>query len=307
MPVKIFAPALALALLVSPFALAGEHSAFPGDCIVVARGDGGSPVIEARINGAGPFAFVLDTGSSGTTLDDSRIKQLGLVPDRASEQAAGMGGVVDVDLFRLRSFESGPLVARDLIVPGLAAPSFGSHDITGLAGVDLFGRTLAIWDLGWSCIRLAPAGSRPAGRGWRSPVSKWLKPWKVLLPVRIGNAAGWGLLDTGAQKTIVSPGFARAAQLDAAIVKGRSTISGVDGRATPLLEYEVANARVGTWRFGRATVSVAALPVFDRLGGMDEAVAVIGMDWIADKPFALDYGRQKMWQKSTAAKAARDR
>lgn len=274
------------------------------DCLALERGDGGSPVVAARVNGAGPFAFVLDTGSSGTTLDDRRITQLRLTADGAAEQAQGMGGAVDVHLFRLRRFQAGPLVIQDMIVPGIAAPSLGSHDIAGLAGVDIFGQRLATWRWDRSCVQIGKSGSDPAGPGWTPIRSRWLRPWKVLIPVRIGSARGWGLLDTGAQKSILSPGFARAAGIGKPDTATAGGITGIDGRETSLVAYKVT-AMVGSWSYRNVGVSVAALPLFDRLGGMDEPVAVIGMDWIGSRQFAIDYGAERVWQRTSARKAIR--
>ncbi|MFD1951922.1 aspartyl protease family protein [Sphingomonas arantia] len=273
-------------------------------CMPLEHGDGGSPVITALVNDAGPFAFVLDTGSSGTTLDDRRTKQLQLVPDGSAEQAHGMGGAIDVRLFRLSRFEAGPVTVRDLIVPGIAAPSLASHDIAGLAGVDLFGRRLVTWRWDRSCVQLGQSGSKPLGSGWKTIGSRWLKPWKVLIPVRIGTARGWGLLDTGAQKSILSPGFARVAGLGEAAGSEVEGITGIDGKETPLAAYRIS-AVVGLWSYSEVKVSVAALPLFDRLGGMDQPVAVIGMDWIGSNQFAIDYGAERVWQKASVRKAKR--
>ena len=288
------------ALLVpAPSAASGAAPADTENCIALARGDGESPVIMARVNDAGPFAFVLDTGSSGTTLDDRRIKQLALVPDGPSEEGQGMGGAIDVRLFRLRTFAAGPLALHDLVVPGIPAPSLASHDIAGLAGVDIFGAHLATWRWDRACVFLTASGSQPVGQGWRPVRSRWLKPWKILLPVRIGKASGWGLLDTGAQKSILSPGFARAAGLGGSIA-GADTITGVEGRETRFIVHDLRNATFGAWQYRNVKIGVAALPLFDRLGGMDEPLAVIGMDWIADRPFGIDYGSQSVWQKVRA-------
>ena len=40
----------------------------------------------------------------------------------------------------------------------------------------------------------------------------------------------------------------------------------------------------------------ATLPVFDRLGQSDTPLAIIGIDWLGDRGFAIDYGAQKVWQ-----------
>lgn len=273
-------------------------------CLPLQRGDGGSLVITALVNDAGPFAFVLDTGSSGTTLDDRRIARLQLVPDGPAEQAEGMGGTIDVRLYRLRRFQAGPLLIRDMIVPGIAAPPLRSHDIAGLAGIDVFGRHLATWQWDQSCVQIDRSGRTPPGAGWKPVRSRWLKPWKVMIPMRIGTTEGWGLLDTGAQKSILSPGFARAVGLGKADTATTDAITGIDGRETSLVAHRVS-AVVGYWSYGDIGVSVAALPLFDRLGGMDEPVAVVGMDWIGSRQFAIDYGSQRVWQRASTHAAER--
>ncbi len=275
-------------------------------CLPLEHGDGGSPVITARINDTGPFDFVLDTGSSGTTLDERRVKQLRLQPDGPGEQAQGMGGQIDVRLFRINRFEAGPLAVEDMIVPGVAAPSLASHDIAGLAGVDIFGRLLTTWRWDRSCVQLSGSGGKPSGLGWKPIRSKWLKPWKVLIPVKIGTAQGWGLLDTGAQKSIISPEFARLANFGRADAVGivAGGITGIDGKETPLVAYK-GSATVGSWSYKNVGVSVAALPLFDRLGGVNQPLAVIGMDWIGSRQFAIDYGAERVWQKALEPGAKR--
>lgn len=121
-----------------------------------------------------------------------------------------------------------------------------------------------------------------------------------MLPMRIGTASGWGLLDTGAQKTTVSPGFARAIGLGKGITDRADTISGIGGEEIPLAAHVVPKAMVGQWHFEHRALRSAALPLFDRLGGMDAPVAVIGMDWIGTKSFAIDYGRQLVWQEQVS-------
>jgi hypothetical protein len=215
-----------------------------------------------------------------------------------------MGGTVDTHLFRLRRFEAGPLALHDMIVPRIVAPSLRSHDIAGLAGVDIFGRVLTTWRWDRSCLQLGKAGSKPEGSGWSAIRSRWLRPWKIMVPVRIGRAQGWGLLDTGAQKSILSPAFARAAGLGKTGTTNAGAITGIDGKATSLAGYEVS-ATVGTWSFRNIGVSVAALPLFDRLGGTDKPLAVIGMDWIGSNQFAIDYGTQRVWQRPRERKTKR--
>ena len=263
-------------------------------CLALERGDGDSPVIRARVNGQGPFAFVLDTASSGTTLDAPRIALLEPPREAAPDQAQGMGGSVSVDLYRHDAVEAGPVHSRDLVVPEIAPPVFDSHDVAGLAGIDLFGDQVAVWRPDQGCVFLKPSGQ--VDPGWVSVPVDWQRPWRILLPIRIGAAMGWALLDTGAQHTTVNPAFAAALGLQTEALAAGGQITGVDGAPLDLHQTTVPSAQVGGWRWRLVSVKVGALPVFDRLGPQEAPLAILGVDWLGDRAFAIDYGAQKVWQ-----------
>lgn len=264
-------------------------------CLAIEPGDDDSPIIRATINDHGPFAFVLDTAASGSTIDPSLAATLGLPRDSLTEEAQGMGGGIEVHFHRLRSMRAGPVMLEDAPVPALPAPEFESHSVAGLAGVDLLGDRLTVWLPGTGCVRIAPSGDRPGAEGWKRVPAKWLQPWKIMLPLKIGTASGWALLDTGAQHTTLNPAFARQVGLESNRLRPSGSISGVDGRELPLSEGAIANISIGPWRWDRRKVRVGALPVFDRLDGAGQLLAILGMDWLASEGFAVDYGRQEVW------------
>ena len=263
-------------------------------CLALERGDGASPVIQARVNGQGPFAFVLDTASSGTTLDAPRIALLHPPREPSPDQAQGMGGAVQVDLYRIAAFEAGPIQRRDFVSPEIDPPSFDSHDIAGLAGVDLFGEAMAVWRPAQACVSVRPSGVADAD--WVSIPTDWQRPWRILVPIRIGTATGWGLLDTGAQHTTLNPAFAAALHIKADALPSGGQITGIDGEPLDLGQAQIENVEIGRWRWPTTPVKVGALPVFDRLGPADTPLAIIGIDWLGDRGFAIDYGAQKVWQ-----------
>ncbi|WP_132091353.1 retroviral-like aspartic protease family protein [Caulobacter sp. BK020] len=282
-----------------------ETAASSAQCLTYQRGDGGSPVIEAFVEGRGkphgPFFLVLDTAASGTTLDERTIQDLGLQRDVQTETAQGMGGSRDVRLFRVPSLRAGPRVLRDFTVVEIPAPAFASHPVVGLAGVDLFGSTLAAWNGEDGCVTISSGGAAPAGRGWRRIDVRWVRPWKIMLPVRIGGVRGWGLLDTGSQHTVLNPAFARRLGLTegAGRLDDGGALEGVDGRSLPLSRAEIGPVRVGLWRWKRRVLRVGDLPVFERLGDPATPLAVIGSDWLAGRSFAVDYGGERVWQRSS--------
>lgn len=289
----VLLPALFLAFAIIAPVTAAETS--PLACLPVESGDQGTPVIRARVNGQGPFAFVLDTAASGTTIDPERTDKLALPRDAATEQAQGMGGEITVHFHRVRSISAGPLTKRDVIVPSLPAPAFESHDIAGLAGVDLFGDRLAVWTPGSPCVGVAASGSAPGKGAWRPIEANWLQPWKIMLSVRINGVAGWGLLDTGAQHSVINPAFADAIGLTGARLRPSGSITGIDGREMPLVEGDIPAVVIGPWRWDERSVRVGALPVFSRLSAAGDNLIILGMDWLQSEGFAIDYGKQRLW------------
>lgn len=272
-------------------------------CLPIEAGDGNSPIVMARLGGAGPFAFVLDTASSGTTLDERTVARLGLVRDSETEDAQGLGGAFSVRLVRSPSIEAGPVLLSDATVPEVPAPRFESHDVVGLAGVDLLGERLTVWRPGTGCVGLMTTGGRPEGDRWVETAVDWMQAWKILVPVRIGAVEGFALLDTGAQRTVLNRPFAAALGLTEASggLRPGGEIIGLDGRPQPLLQTEVVDAVIGPWAWATATVHIGELAVFSRLGDRERPLMVLGMDWLAGRPFAIDYGARKVWLRETPA------
>jgi hypothetical protein len=278
-------------LTVAPPAFAASE-----DCLAYEAGDGGSPVVQASVQGRGPFAFVLDTASSGTTLDAATVADLGLPRDVATETAQGMGGPMDVRLFRVADLAAGPLRLTDFTAPEIPAPAFDSHPVVGLAGIDLFGDALAVWNAAPGCVIILRSGEQPKGESWRRVAVQWIRPWKIMLPIRINGVDGWGLLDTGAQHTVLNPVF--AARLTLTDLSDGGEITGLDGRPLPLSQTQVSDIEIGRWLWSRRTLRIGDLPVFARLGDPAAPLAVIGIDWLAGQGFAVDYGAEAVWQQT---------
>lgn len=283
--------ALMAALFASPVLAASEG------CLAVVAGEGGSPVISATVADQGPFAFVLDTAASGTTVDEATAARLGLTRDTATETAEGLGGPMDVRLYRVPSLTAGPLSLTDFTAPAIPAPELEGHAIVGLAGIDLFGDALAVWGDAPGCVTVLSSGAR-LGDDWRAAETQWIRPWKIMLPIRIGGVDGWGMLDTGAQYTVLNPAFAARLSLSGDRLSNGGEISGIDGRPMTLSLTTVEAVRVGEWAWEDRILRIGDLPVFARLGDADAPLAIIGIDWLGDRSFAIDYGAKQVWQRT---------
>lgn len=289
--IRPLAIAAVLAGLASP-AWADDPS-----CLAFERGDGGTPVIRAHVGEAGPSPFILDTAASGTSIVEAVAERLNLPRDAETETAQGMGGAVDIHVYRIARFTAGPISIAGQLAAGIPDFGFDSHPIAGLAGVDLFEDRLTVWRPESSCVSILPGGGEPEGPGWTPVEAIWTRPWKIMLPVRIAGIDGWGLLDTGAQHTVLNPVFAARLGLtaEAAGVRPGGEIYGIDGRPLPLLEADATDVSIGPWSWPARTLKLGALPVFDRLGEADAPLAIIGIDWLGDRSFAVDYRNQRVW------------
>lgn len=264
-----------------------------GERIQVARGDAGSPVVSGSVNGRGPLFFILDTGASGTTLRPKTVAEFNLPRDAANDQGQGIGDAVEVALHRVRTIDIGPLNLRDIVVPAVPAPVFDSHDIVGLAGVDLFVDRMAIWNLSKMEVIVRGSIDLTAERCWHRTPSTWLRPWKVMIPISIAGHVGQAMIDTGLQHTTMNRAFAALARPTEQVPAGE--MSGVDGSLIPVMRGHVRSIVLGPLAWSSRTVQIADLPLFQRLGDPAAPTLVLGIDWLEGQTFAIDYKTQTAW------------
>ena len=92
-------------------------------------------IVEARINGTGPYKFVADTGSNMTLIESSLFHQLGL-EDRGATSAKVIDGMALGRLALAREVSIGGQTVRNLEileVDGMKRPDLGSS-VRGVLG-----------------------------------------------------------------------------------------------------------------------------------------------------------------------------
>lgn len=99
----------------------------------VVRGNGGTLVyVPMRVNGHGPYEFVLDTGSSNSSVDRSLVRRLGLPRTGRQHPVQGVTGSGMVPIVRVRRWTLGgvPMHGTSLSVVDLGI------GVAGLLGSD---------------------------------------------------------------------------------------------------------------------------------------------------------------------------
>jgi predicted aspartyl protease len=96
-------------------------------------------IVPVRINGQGPFKFVLDTGATFTCLDQKLVDQLKL-PEWRGQLGVGvlMPSEGSIKLVSLETFEVGNVKAADMKACAIdfARLQTGGLDVRGLVGLN---------------------------------------------------------------------------------------------------------------------------------------------------------------------------
>lgn len=211
--------------------------------------------VEARVNGAGPFRFAVDTGASGMgRADTSLTAQLRLPVEGSGETSDGVA-TSRVDTTRFATLELGGFVRNDLKV---ITRDYGSRlapeaKFAGIIGRDFFGDGLLVIDYPARMLTFTRGAGLTQGA---ADVLGYERPFRV--PVTIGGVAAEANLDTGANVTFVLP-----KTLFDRVAGGPVTAAG--GGQLTNTTIDTGRARVrGPFRVGAASLSDVEVRVSDR-------------------------------------------
>ena len=253
-------------------------------------------LVPVRVDGTGPYEFILDTGA-GTSLlspglaDRLRIRRTG------HKKAAAAAGELDVELGTVASLAIGSATARDLPV-GITAEvdrigAVVGAEISGDVGYDVLKNFRVCLDyrrsvltLEWPSAPEAPA--RPSEVPFR--LAHRRKPL-LLVPALVDGTGPWSfVLDTGASMTLISPGLARSAR-----IAGGSPVRvvGAGGRVAAL------GGRVRSLAVGEAVredVDVVVAPFVEPLGDAVGATldGILGHNFLRAFRVTIDYPRSML-------------
>jgi predicted aspartyl protease len=159
-----------------PSGALGPGEAGPGEVAFELAGPGGAAlVVPVRLNGKGPFNFVLDTGATFTCVDESLAKELAL-PERRGQVGFGAGvkGSGQVRLVAVNSLEVGTAKAADLTACALDLGQLQAVgvEIRGLVGLNFLKEYRVTLDFEKNVLKLEqPPGRSRNPQGRRPPAA----------------------------------------------------------------------------------------------------------------------------------------
>jgi predicted aspartyl protease len=167
----------------------------------------GLPIVEAHINGAGPFRLILDTGSAGSLiLDQALAEQLGL-KGRGSVALgdASHPATIRATISRVDSVDFGGAMFRNVDVAYWpdALPMHGARAPRGIVGLSLFADVLLTFDADAQQIELKH-GELPRANG-ETIVNYDAPHGAPRIPVMVGTRRVLAEMDCGSTGGLTLP------------------------------------------------------------------------------------------------------
>ena len=262
----------------------------------------GRIVVEARVNGQGPFDFALDTGSSISAVFDELRDELALEPIPGIKVivhgavASGQFSLLDIGLLEVgREAWADP---RIVSLPGETAAGVG---IDGLLGVDFLRRYAVGFSTRDRVIRLYPPDlvAQRSYRGWAS----------VPLQAELIGASGAGLyfidieidgwkipavFDLGAGTNIINSPGARRVGVASAELRHGDVFSGALESSTVVARLAAQEVTTAGIRWRNEDFSIADLEIFEVFTFGDSPAAILGAGLFTQRDFIIDFVRSRL-------------
>lgn len=255
----------------------------------ISRDDSGRAVALVKINGQGPFRFIIDTAANRSVISQSLATRLGL-KNAGIDLVHSVDGAELATLVNVDSLSFGALHLSGGETPVLDGPMLdGEH---GLLGVDgMAGRLLHV-DFTKQCVQIFDKPGRMPLNGWLSVPARVRFGSLVMVPGEIMGVRVNVLIDTGSNISLANDKFREALR-----GVGARTIEYKNGHAFTFGRPIVLNERVWTprLRIGNTFIDnvnayIGDYHIFELWGLQDEPTVLIGMDVLArSREMAIDY------------------
>ena len=179
-----------------------DAAAVPPDVILPIELADARAYAQVKVNGAGPYRFLIDTGASGMGRVDTRLVQALALPLAGEGQNSDGVTVTPIALVRVGTLALGGLRRNDLELPSRdynGGRTSGAMT-QGLIGRDFFADGLVELDFSAGTLRYSTADRLDASD---PQVLAYDRPFRI--PIRIGEVTMEGNLDTGSSLTLHLP------------------------------------------------------------------------------------------------------
>ncbi|MBL8658090.1 MAG: aspartyl protease family protein [Altererythrobacter sp.] len=248
--------------------------------------------VAVRINGAGPYRFVVDSGAD-TSVVGERIAQALKLP---LGRRVILNSITDsqiVDRVLVDEIELGPTRVTDLELPVLKERDLGGE---GMLGLDALTEQRLMLDFEKRTIAVDDARDPlPREDGVIVVTARLRKGQLILTEVRAGTVPIEAVVDTGSQITIGNTALRdRLLRRDPKSFK-EIEISGVTGTVSKLQLARIARLKLGSVILHNVPVAFADVPPFEVFGIHERPSLLLGTDIMETfRRVSLDFRHRKV-------------
>lgn len=245
--------------------------------------------IPVRIDGAGPFDFMIDTGSQATVVTHEINSQLAL-PSLGSATLVGMSSIRTVPLVEVDSLQLGSRVIHNLSTPVLERDHIGAD---GIIGLDSLQDMRVLFDFRKGTIAVESLSEKPSTRGFEIVVRANSRSGRLLLTdALVEGVRATVIIDTGAQGSIGNLALQekvrarREHEVQTTDVNGVTALNDMSfARRLTIQDISLTNL----------PITYADAPAFAALGLDDKPAISLGMQHLAvfDR-VAIDFSKRRV-------------
>ncbi|HYJ81607.1 MAG TPA: aspartyl protease family protein [Allosphingosinicella sp.] len=248
--------------------------------------------VEVRVNGQGPYQFVVDSGAD-TSVVGLRIARDLRLPLGTPVTLNNMTDRNIVDRVHVEALSLGPTTIRNLQLPALREADLGG---AGLIGIDALARQRLMMDFEKRLIRVEDA-SKPvkSAPGDIVVTARLQRGQLILTEVKAGRLSLDAVIDTGSQITIGNSAL-REKLVRSRLGKFRTvTATGVTGTSVKLELAQVGELRLGSVVLRNVPMAFADVPPFEVFGLADRPALLLGTDLLETfRRISLDFRARKV-------------
>jgi predicted aspartyl protease len=274
-----------------PPAIIDESLAIGGDDIEARKVETRLSV-EVRVNGQGPYQFVVDSGAD-TSVVGLRIARDLRLPLGTPVTLNNMTDRNIVDRVRVDSLTLGPTIVRGLQLPALRESDLGG---AGMIGIDALARQRLMMDFEKRLIRVEDASKPVKSLPGDIVVTARLQRGQLILTqVKAGRLTLDAVIDTGSQITIGNSAL-RDKLVRSRLGKLRTvTATGVTGTSVNLELAQIGELRLGPVVLRNVPMAFADVPPFAAFGLADRPALLLGTDLLETfRRVSLDFRARKV-------------
>jgi hypothetical protein len=248
--------------------------------------------VEVRVNGRGPYQFVVDSGADTSVVGLRIARELQLPLGRP----VILNNMTDrniVDRVKVDELTLGTTTIRDLELPALREQDLGG---AGMIGIDALARQRLMMDFEKRLIQVEDAAQPVKMVAGEIVVTARLKRGQLILTeVRAAGLPLEAVIDTGSQITI-----GNLALRDKLVRRSRRkletvTATGVTGKTIDLQLARIAELRLGSVTLRNVPMAFADLPPFKVFGLSDRPALLLGTDLLETfRRVSLDFRARKV-------------